>query len=877
MSITTDQVKAFAVQEGADLVGIAPVKRWQRAPIEVSPQGILPTARSVIVIAVSLTDAGTELSGVDDPQKAVLGEVTGLAWLRLDHISFRIGKLLERHGGQAVPIVCTSLWRYRSYKGVDNGNVFLPDISHIHAGAAAGLGDIGYSGLLITPEYGPRVRLGSIITDVALEPDPLYDGPPLCDRCKMCVKVCRNDCAQALCKDVDGECTVQIENKVWKYAKINKWRCAWGEHFSLDLKEVPIPDHVSEHDVIKAMEHNDVKGWLNGRCQKFCLPPHLRKKDTAYCVPWRRKRQFGVLHEFPNHNRTITTAVKGLAINKGADLVKIISDADFQQITGLKLKNYLPDAATAILLGVDNVPGALSERETEVRYARTDYPHKEELQQNMQESYLPSDIAQQRIVFIGMDIAQHLERLGYSVLCCIQTLGIFADKITAFVDPQISRRFGLLITSVPLQSSTSPLPTFDDSSSCRASACQRPSDPVVPQADMPVWRKGTASRKREPYIGKRTFFDIQVERGGLVTPSFLSDKIKALAFQHGADLIGIASLSRLDELQPQLEIVAQSENQDYFTVLDVGRLSKGPFDPKVVPKTIKLKGPRDYLPDAKSVIVLGMHWFDAVLDRAGKPPAEAVGPYGFAQSETIRQLDDIALYVIKSLKAGGYAAAFSYDLHGLAGLVTGSCASGRSYYGMPWRGAGLYPDATANRFAAIAAGLGELGESGLVLTPEYGNRQRFVCIITDAELEATPLYDGPPLCGHCLKCIENCPVKAFGKEEITIKLEDKTFAYRACERLRCDWSKRYALIGAEGPQYIGSQTNILPPEKITPDNLCAALRQMDPLQKACMVIVEQCVAACPACMKINSTLNIMNRDKKQEKNLPRRHRVAEVA
>jgi ferredoxin len=347
------------------------------------------------------------------------------------------------------------------------------------------------------------------------------------------------------------------------------------------------------------------------------------------------------------------------------------------------------------------------------------------------------------------------------------------------------------------------------------------------------------------------FLNVQVGRDSRVTPSFLSDKIKALALHHGADLVGIASLSRLDELQPQLESVVQSESRDYFTVLDVGRLSKGPFEPKVVSKTIKLKGARDYLPDARSVIVIGMHWFDAVLERAGKPPAEAVGPYGFAQSETIRQLDDIALYVIQSLKAGGYNAAFSYDLHGLAGLVTGSCASGRSYYGMPWRGAGLYPDATANRFAAIAAGLGELGESGLVLTPEYGNRQRFACIITDAEIEATPLYQGPPLCRHCLQCVANCPVRALGRDQVTLKLEGKTFAYRICERLRCDWSKRYALVGAEGPQYIGSQTNIPPPPKITPDNLCAALRQMDPLQKACMVIVEQCVAACPACLPTN--------------------------
>ena len=45
--------------------------------------------------------------------------------------------------------------------------------SQRHAAVRAGLGEFGLSGLVITPQYGPRVRYVSIITEAELEPDPL--------------------------------------------------------------------------------------------------------------------------------------------------------------------------------------------------------------------------------------------------------------------------------------------------------------------------------------------------------------------------------------------------------------------------------------------------------------------------------------------------------------------------------------------------------------------------------------------------------------------------------------------------------------------------------------------------------------------------------
>lgn len=68
----------------------------------------------------------------------------------------------------------------------------------------------------------------------------------------------------------------------------------------------------------------------------------------------------------------------------------------------------------------------------------------------------------------------------------------------------------------------------------------------------------------------------------------------------------------------------------------------------------------------------------------------------------------------------------------------------------------VYPDFD---YAAVACGLGEIGLNGLFLSPEYGSRQRFHMILTDAEIEETPLFEGH-ICDACGKCAKACPLGA---------------------------------------------------------------------------------------------------------------------
>jgi epoxyqueuosine reductase len=56
----------------------------------------------------------------------------------------------------------------------------------------SGLGELGRLGLLITPKYGPRVRLAKVITDMPLVPDPRISFGVV-EFCKAC-KLCADDC-----------------------------------------------------------------------------------------------------------------------------------------------------------------------------------------------------------------------------------------------------------------------------------------------------------------------------------------------------------------------------------------------------------------------------------------------------------------------------------------------------------------------------------------------------------------------------------------------------------------------------------------------------------------------------------------------------------
>ncbi len=99
-----------------------------------------------------------------------------------------------------------------------------------------------------------------------------------------------------------------------------------------------------------------------------------------------------------------------------------------------------------------------------------------------------------------------------------------------------------------------------------------------------------------------------------------------------------------------------------------------------------------------------------------------------------------------------------------------------------------YPDIMLHfRMCAYMAGLGEFGWSKVFLTPEFGPRQRFAVLLTDAELEPDPIYEGH-ICDRCKLCARNCTGHAISMTESTKctcaghEIEFGKLDEHACER-----------------------------------------------------------------------------------------------
>jgi epoxyqueuosine reductase len=86
----------------------------------------------------------------------------------------------------------------------------------------------------------------------------------------------------------------------------------------------------------------------------------------------------------------------------------------------------------------------------------------------------------------------------------------------------------------------------------------------------------------------------------------------------------------------------------------------------------------------------------------------------------------------------------------------------------------------SHKLAAHLAGLGWIGKSCLLVTPEVGPRVRWATVLTDASLAVT----GEPMeerCGSCQQCVESCPPRAFTGEPFREQEpRDVRFVARKC-------------------------------------------------------------------------------------------------
>jgi epoxyqueuosine reductase len=166
------------------------------------------------------------------------------------------------------------------------------------AAVAAGLGEFGWLSIVLTPQFGPRNRFGAVLTTAELEPDPMYDGPRLCDptKCNVCTTVCptgalskygEKEARRVTYKDRDGD-------KVFDYCHVDMTRCRIAAH-GLMKKTGGLEDLVTSLDAT-AEEVNeacrktrpeglqDSPTWKCGKCLTYCPVGNWKEKfkDTGF-------------------------------------------------------------------------------------------------------------------------------------------------------------------------------------------------------------------------------------------------------------------------------------------------------------------------------------------------------------------------------------------------------------------------------------------------------------------------------------------------------------------------------------------------------------------------------------------------------------------
>ncbi len=149
------------------------------------PQELLPEAYSVIVLYVPFTE---ELHRENYQAEHYCSRSWAMAYLETNRLisdtTEHLREKLQERGNTAALIPPTHNFDRKT---------LVSDWSHRHAAYAAGLGRFGLHNLLITPQ-GCTGRLGSLITDLEIEPSPVPDHEYCLHKagkvCQKCVERC---------------------------------------------------------------------------------------------------------------------------------------------------------------------------------------------------------------------------------------------------------------------------------------------------------------------------------------------------------------------------------------------------------------------------------------------------------------------------------------------------------------------------------------------------------------------------------------------------------------------------------------------------------------------------------------------------------------
>ena len=299
--VLTEALRGFLLSRGADVVGFGPSALLESAPHIMRPSRYLPTARALVSIALHINEAACDLIGRAANDHTAPPSYHSYQWftlsiinLKLDEFAYFGAKFLEDRGWRSYPVPANIPHDIRPTPEYPGGP---GDLSHKHAAVACGLGDFGWHNLVLTPEFGARQKLVTIVTEAPLRPDPLC-MQKLCDPVA-CDWACARACpTAAISQNAAKKASIRIGEKTVEYARIIGWRCRWGCSGMLrctgGAKDIPMPkEEPTAEELMQYKAQSDpwqerLKRYTGlipycGRCLCVCPVPAGGKHKQAEC------------------------------------------------------------------------------------------------------------------------------------------------------------------------------------------------------------------------------------------------------------------------------------------------------------------------------------------------------------------------------------------------------------------------------------------------------------------------------------------------------------------------------------------------------------------------------------------------------------------
>ncbi|MFH1984548.1 MAG: 4Fe-4S double cluster binding domain-containing protein [Pseudomonadota bacterium] len=196
----TREIKASALSLGADMVGIADVALMEGLPT--IPYDLLAPYRFAVSLAVALPRA--VFSIIDTAPTPEYSAIYQTVNRQLDDIAVGIARWLDRKGFAALPVPASQVLDRETWHAA---------VSHKAVARMAGLGWQGKNLLLITPQYGSRVRLVTVLTNAPLTPDG-----PVKNRCGKCFR-CRDACPVGAIRGVNTDAHYDTRNQAMFFSR----------------------------------------------------------------------------------------------------------------------------------------------------------------------------------------------------------------------------------------------------------------------------------------------------------------------------------------------------------------------------------------------------------------------------------------------------------------------------------------------------------------------------------------------------------------------------------------------------------------------------------------------------------------------------------